>query len=182
MIARWPFISRSLTGWCEMNETKKENKECGHWIEIIIERHWSSLCPWYNSVIFLICLGGSWGMCTPWVHGSAAGGCCADHYWRFWALASRWVHSKLDSSHAAPSGKGRQTCTPWVGSIAQPVHCCHWHSWAAKRECVPKHSPHLNRNTLMVVCFPLNYEFFEWLANTLPLKRMVSSKVNSSLS
>lgn len=61
MTVGWPLIPRSSTGWCEMNETRIENRECGHSIEIIIERHWSSLFPWCYSIIFLICSGGRWG-------------------------------------------------------------------------------------------------------------------------
>lgn len=69
-----------------MNETRRENKEHGHWIEIIVESHWSSLFPWYYSIIFLICVSRSWCTHTPWIKGcSAVGGCRADRYWRFWA-------------------------------------------------------------------------------------------------
>lgn len=158
-----------------MNETRRENKEHGHWIEIIVESHWSSLFPWYYSIIFLICVSRSWCTHTPWIKGcSAVGGCRADRYWRFWASVPPRAPLHIPNwLPAAPLPLGRtdthtDTRTLRVGSIPQSVHHCQ--GWAACTETweraqrgknIPKYSTDLNcliqKNAIQVFNTFLNF-------------------------
>lgn len=113
MIVGWPLIPKSSIGWCEMNEKRLGKKECGRWVEIIIERHWSSLFPWHYSIISLICIGGSWYTHTHpvlIVIGGFGSQCLRGFLCTF----------QTEFQPCCSCGKDRQTCTLWAGSIPQP--------------------------------------------------------------